>query len=123
MALKTVEVRVRHLTPLAILDLSGDITNQADADLRDAYAQASGMDPAAIVLNFTKVEYINSTGIALLVGILARARAEGRRVVVYGLTDHYTEIFQITRLADFMTLYPDEESAVSDLQASPDQEH
>jgi anti-anti-sigma factor len=118
MTLKTVEVRVRNLAPLAILDLGGDITNQAEADLGDAYTKAVATDPVAVVLNFTAVEYINSTGIALLVGLLARARKDNRRIVAYGVSDHYTEIFRITRLADFMTLYPDEEAAVSGLTST-----
>jgi anti-anti-sigma factor len=60
------------------------------------------------------VDYINSTGIALIVSLLAQARKSRQRLVVYGLSDHYVEIFQITRLADFMTIYPDEESALAE---------
>ena len=61
--------------------------------------------PAAIVLNFQEVDYINSTGIALIVGLLAQARKSHRQLVVYGLSEHYQEIFRITRLSDFMQIY------------------
>lgn len=115
MALRHVEVRVRHLTALAVIDLGGDISRQAEQELAAAYDEAVTYDPAAILLNFTDVDYINSTGIALLVGILARARAERRQVMACGLSDHYAEIFAITRLADFMTIYPDEEAAAGGL--------
>lgn len=118
MTLKTVEVRVRNLKQLAILDLGGDITSQAEGDLRAGYERATAVDPDAILLNFSTVEYINSTGIALLVALLARARAEGRTIVVYGLSEHYAEIFRITRLADFMTVYDDEEAAVRGLESA-----
>ena len=57
--------------------------------------------------------YINSTGIALIVGLLARARKSNRRLVVIGLSDHYVEIFHITRLVDFMSIYPDETSVLA----------
>ncbi len=50
------------------------------------------------------MSYINSTGIALIVGLLGRARADGVPVSACGLTDHYREIFEITRLSDFMTI-------------------
>ncbi len=119
MGTRMVEVRVRHLTPLAILDLGGDITSQAERDLAAAAEEALALDPAAILLNFTAVGYINSTGIALLVRLLARARGESRRVIAYGLSDHYTEIFRITRLADYLTLFADEEDAVRSLSAGP----
>lgn len=115
MATGLVEVRVRHLTALAVLDLGGDITSQAQQDLNAAYEEAVAIDPAAVLLNFGAVQYINSTGIALLVGILARARNEHRRVMACGLTPHYTEIFQVTRLADFMDLFDDEDDAIASL--------
>ena len=110
-----VEVRVRHLTALAVLDMGGDITSQAQDDLAAAYEEAMAIDPSAVLLNFKAVSYINSTGIALLVGILARARREHRKVLACGLTPHYVEIFQVTRLADFMDLFDNEEDAIAAL--------
>ncbi len=53
----------------------------------------------------------------LVVGLLARARKAQRRLAVCGLSDHYQEIFQITRLVDFMTIYPDETSLVAEVNA------
>jgi len=67
------------------------------------------------VLDFSAVDYINSTGIALIVSVLARARAERRKVVACGLSQHYREIFDITRLSDFIELFPDLDHAVSQL--------
>jgi anti-sigma B factor antagonist len=49
----------------------------------------------------------------LIVGLLAKARKLHCRLVVYGLNEHYLEIFNITRLSDFMAIYPDETSALS----------
>ena len=82
-----------------------------------AYTEAEGRNPATIVMNFGEVSYINSTGIALLVGLLARARKSKRRLLVYGLSPHYQEIFQITRLADFMSIYSDESSALANAKS------
>ena len=55
-------------------------------------------------LDFHDVAYINSTGIALVVRLLADARRDGRGVRAVGLTPHYVEIFRITRLSDFMDI-------------------
>jgi anti-anti-sigma regulatory factor len=49
----------------------------------------------------------------LIVGLMAQTRKNHRQLAVYGLSEHYVEIFQITRLTDFLTLYPDEASAVA----------
>ena len=112
MAVRHLEVEVRRESGGAVLDLRGEINGFAQEALDAAYGEAEAMDPEAILLNFEEVDYINSTGIALIVGLLARARAAKRRLVAYGLSDHYVEIFNITRLSDFVNVFPDEESAL-----------
>jgi anti-sigma B factor antagonist len=107
------EARVRERDGVAVVDLYGDIDAGADDALEHAYAVAKNGDAPTVLLNFADVEYINSTGIALIVGLLARARTDRTRVLSAGLSEHYREIFEITRLADFMELYPDEETAVA----------
>ena len=107
------EARVRHQPGIAIIDLLGEINSFADEGLNAAYAEASKQNPAAVLLNFAGVDYINSTGIALIVGLLAQARKSGRRLLTSGLSSHYVEIFQITRLADFMSIFADETSALA----------
>ena len=107
------EPRVRHQSGAAIIELNGTINGQAEQALGAAYDLATASGPSRIVLAFGGTEYINSTGIALIVGLLARARKEGRPVAAYGLNEHYRELFEITRLADFMRIVGDEAAAVA----------
>jgi anti-sigma B factor antagonist len=107
------ETHVRTQEGQAVIDLHGEINGTAEAALNTAYRTADQGNPAAIVLNFQGVDYMNSTGIALIVGLLAQARKSHRRLVVYGLSEHYQEIFRITRLSDFMQIYADEHSALA----------
>ncbi len=107
------DARVRPEGGSAIIDLTGDINSFADEALNEAYVEAEALDVETIMLNFSQVGYINSTGIALIVGLLAKARQTHRKLVTYGLSEHYLEIFHITRLSDFMTIVPDEESALA----------
>jgi anti-anti-sigma factor len=104
---------IRNQDSKAIIDLKGEINGLVEGDLNEAYKTAETFSSGTIVLNFNQVEYINSTGIALIVGLLAQARKNRRQLVVFGLSDHYQEIFSITRLSDFMKIYPDESSALS----------
>jgi anti-sigma B factor antagonist len=113
MAVRHLNVEVRLEPDVAVLDLMGEINGFAEEALNAAYAEADAKDTKTILLNFEGVDYINSTGIALIVGLLAKARVSKRRLVAYGLSDHYVEIFEITRLSDFMGVFPDEESAMS----------
>ena len=103
---------VRRQDRFAVIDLDGEINGTSEEALNRAYAQASSQNPAAVVLNFTKVDYINSTGIALIVGLLAQARKSKHPLMTYGLSSHYQEIFRITRLSDFMSMFADEASAL-----------
>lgn len=113
MQTKTLETNVRHLKNSAIIDLSGEIDGFAEQALNEAYEEAESQNPPSILLNFNNVDYINSTGIALIVSLLSRARKSERKISTFGLSDHYVEIFHITRLADFMGIYPDEVSALA----------
>ncbi len=99
----TATVRLENGAP--VLDLQGDINAYAEAALNAAYAEAEKTPAASVTLNFEKVDYINSTGIALIVGLLAKARAAHRAIIANGLTEHYREIFTITRLSDFMEIH------------------
>jgi anti-anti-sigma factor len=84
--------------------LQGRVDREAVGVLDAGYRAAASGAPGAVVLDFTGVEYINSTGIALIVGVLGAARADGRTIAAAGLTPHYQHIFAITRLSDFITV-------------------
>jgi anti-anti-sigma factor len=113
MATDELTVAVRYHAGVAVLDLAGDIDRDADAPLQSAYEGAVGAGATTVLLNFAGVAYINSTGIAVIVGLLARARKDRRPIRAFGLGEHYRRIFSITRLSDFIGLYPDEDSAVA----------
>jgi anti-anti-sigma factor len=104
---------IRQRNGAAVLDLSGDIDGNADPALRSLYHEAVSASPATVVLNFEGVGYINSTGIALIVGLLAEARRNHQTVLAIGLSPHYREIFQVTRLSDFMPMFSDEDAALA----------
>lgn len=100
-------------TTVVIIDLDGQLDGAAATSMERVYGGATSDGVTALVLDFGRVSYINSTGIALIVGLLARARADDVEVRVTGLSDHYRHIFEITRLADFLTFFDDESAALA----------
>jgi anti-sigma B factor antagonist len=88
----------------ARLAMRGDVDVFADEVLANAYAAAAAAGAGRVVLDFTQVDYINSTGIALIVRLLAEARRDHRTVIAEGLSEHYRDIFRITRLSDYLTI-------------------
>ena len=110
---QTLQTETHVSNGVSVIALHGDIDGGADATLQTAYDAATRQGAGAVLLNFGGVGYINSTGIALIVGLLAQARKDRRQLLACGLSDHYREIFEITRLSDFMTTYADETAAVA----------
>ncbi len=97
----------------AIIDVSGEITAASEGPLMEAYGAASGERTRAVILNFSGLEYMNSTGIGLLVTLLVRANRQRQRVLAYGLNDHYRQIFELTRLDEAITIHDSESDAVA----------
>ena len=104
---------------IARLTMHGDVDIAADETLADAYATAAAAGAERVVLDFTQVDYINSTGIALIVRLLAEARRDHRVVIAEGLSDHYREISRITRLSDYLTIADPEPATSVPEEAAP----
>jgi anti-sigma B factor antagonist len=110
----TVDMDVR--TPSAtvsIIDIRGEVTARSDAALTDAYDRACGDGTRAIVLNFSRLEYMNSSGIGLLVMLLVRANRKKQRLLAFGLNEHYRQIFNLTRLDEAIGIHDDETTALA----------
>ena len=105
---------VRFRDGAAVVDLPAQIDSTAETALNDAYAAAAGHGSKTVLLNFAGVDFLSSTGIALIVGMLARGRKDGRIIRASGLSDHYKEIFEITRLADYMPIFASEDAALNE---------
>jgi anti-sigma B factor antagonist len=113
MSTETAATDARRVGEIGIIDIRGDITADTEDVLMEAYNRASADGVRTIALNFTGLAYMNSGGIGLLVTLLVRANRQRQRLVAFGLTDHYREIFELTRLDEAIAIYPDEQQALA----------
>ena len=97
----------------SIIDIEGEVTAFAENVLMDAYTEASGGSTRYIILNFTGLEYMNSSGIGLLVTLLIRTNRQKQRLLTFGLNEHYRHILELTRLDEAMGIYATEAEAVA----------
>ena len=97
----------------AVIDIDGDLTGAAENVLMDAYTRADGAGARRIILNFAGLEYMNSTGIGLLVTLLIRVNRQGQRLMAVGLSEHYQHIFELTRLNEAIPVFDDEAAAIA----------
>ena len=111
------EAQVRQLPDLVVLDLHGDINSFAEKTLMDAYHQATDAGAKTIILNFDGLQYMNSSGIGLLVTLLVRINRAKQRLITYGLSDHYKHIFELTRLNDAIGIFDTEDQALKAAQS------
>jgi anti-sigma B factor antagonist len=97
---------------VSIVDIRGELTGAAEGALMDAYARAGGAGARAILLNFGGLEYMNSSGIGLLVTLLIRVNRQRQRLLSFGMSEHYRHIFELTRLDDAIGVYDTEAAAL-----------
>jgi len=109
-----VMMNTRRVDPTAsIIDIQGDVSALAEQVLMDAYMEASTSTTSAIILNFSELEYMNSSGIGLLVTLLIRVNRQKQRLLAFGLSQHYRTIFEITRLSEAIGIYDTEAQALA----------
>lgn len=110
-----ISTTVRKPDPaFSIIDIKGEVTGFAEDSLMDAFSQASnGKRTKSILFNFTDLDYMNSSGIGLLVTLLIRSQRQKQSLVAFGLSKHYQEIFRLTRLNEAISIYADESRAVA----------
>jgi anti-sigma B factor antagonist len=106
---------VREVSEVArVIEIKGDITAASEDVLMDAYNRASEPGVRAIVLSFAGLDYMNSGGIGLLVTLLVRAQRQRQRVLAFGLSDHYRQIFELTRLDEAVGIHDSEDEALEE---------
>jgi anti-anti-sigma factor len=107
----TIDVR-KVSDSVSVIDVKGELTAFAEDVLMQAYNQASERGARTIILNFEGLEYMSGSGTGLLVTLVKAAHREKQQLLIYGLSEHYRSIFQITRLDDAIAIYDSEEEAV-----------
>lgn len=109
-----VTMRVREMGNSAcVIDIHGEINAQAEPVLMNAYNTASASGARSILLNFGDLQYMNSSGIGLLVTLLIRVRRQNQRLAAFALNDHYRKIFELTRLDEAISIYASEADALA----------
>jgi len=112
--------RVDQLTspaghPVSVLRFEGDIASTSKDAVLGAYQTLPKATTKLVLLDFTKVDYINSSGIALVIQLLIEASNAGQKVSAFGLSPHFTKVFTMVGITKYATLFPDEAAALAAL--------
>ena len=98
---------------ISVLRFSGDISSTSKDSVLGAWQNVSGSGP--VLLDFSKVEYINSSGIALIIQVLMEADKTGQKVAAFGLTPHFQKVFTMVGIGKYAGLHKDQDTAAASL--------
>jgi len=112
-------VSIRHRDGVAIIDLVGDVTTFAEEKINNAYNSVTTEGAKQVLLNFRQNDYINSAGIAILIGVVTEVNRHGQKLAVSGLSQHFQKIFRMVGLAQYADIYQDEDEAIRGFAAAP----
>jgi len=108
-----IQISVRWENDTAVIDLLGDVTTFAEDSINQAYQSASSDGAMNIIFNFRENDYINSAGIAILIGVVTEARKRDQKLLMTGLSAHFQKIFRMVGLTQYADLYPSVEEALA----------
>jgi anti-sigma B factor antagonist len=113
---KMEEVQGGIAGPITALRFSGDITSTSKAAVLGTY---QGLPDTArrILIDFSKVEYLNSSGIALVIQLMIAANKKGQTIQTFGLTPHFQKVFTMVGITKYTKLHPDEPTACAAFMA------
>jgi anti-sigma B factor antagonist len=98
---------------ITCLRFAGDISSASKDAVVGTYQALDKDAHKRILLDFKGVEYLNSSGIALVIQVLMEANKSGQTVAICGLTPHFTKVFTMVGITKYATLYSDEAAALA----------
>jgi anti-sigma B factor antagonist len=99
---------------VTIVDLSGRITlGEASVVVRDVINDLMGNGNKKIVLNLAEVNYVDSSGIGVLVSSFSSVRKQGGELKLVNITKRIRDLLQITKLYSLFDIKDDEATAVA----------
>ncbi|WP_263366811.1 STAS domain-containing protein [Edaphobacter bradus] len=113
---KMEEVQCSSGVTATVLRFSGDITSASKAAVLGTY-QGMAEGTKNILLDFSNVEYLNSSGIALIIQMMIAAGKSGQSIQTFGLSPHFQKVFAMVGITKYTKLHPDEKSACAAFSA------
>jgi anti-sigma B factor antagonist len=110
---KVDEILAADGRPVTVLRFIGDISSSSRDTVLGTYEGVVKSRP--VLIDFSKVEYINSSGIALVIQMLMEANKVEQKIAAFGLTPHFQKVFTMVGITKYAALHRDEATAVASL--------
>jgi|SRR5271165_1250695 len=106
-------VEIEKHGDICLLRLHGRFATGKDSSyLRGKSDEIKNSNCSKVLADFSEVEYLDSTGIGFLIGIYTSVtKSPAGQFVLCNLNRRVREVLELTRLANVMPIYPNEEAA------------
>ena len=111
-------IEKRTIDGVCIIELRGDVNSDGDAVIKGAYHEAVDAGIKTILFNMSKTEYINTSGISVLIAVVMEAKKSGHKILVAGVSPHYKKVFDLVRFSVYVTMFDTEEAALASVKTS-----
>jgi anti-sigma B factor antagonist len=101
-----------------VLRLSGELDLNSVPDVRRSIRGLIDEGLVNFIINLTDLDFIDSSGLGVLVGGLARVREKQGEIKITCASKRIIRIFEMTRLTQLFELYPTEEEAARSFRIS-----
>jgi anti-anti-sigma factor len=92
---------------LVYVALRGELDLSTVAKVQDELRRAEASGPPLVVLDLSKLTFLDSTGLRCVITADERAREQGRRFVIVRGPDPVQRVFSITRLEEHLEIVDD----------------
>ncbi|MCA1658722.1 MAG: STAS domain-containing protein [Verrucomicrobiaceae bacterium] len=96
-----------------VLPLEGEIDLDVSPRIAASLQEIIKRKPKTLVVDLTKVSYIDSSGLAVLIEAMQNVEKNGGKFALAGLQESVRPIFEIARLDQVFRIYPDAGAALA----------
>jgi anti-sigma B factor antagonist len=106
------EIMMREENGVVVLSLKGRLDLASGAGLKDKIKALLDKEKKLLHLNLAEVDFINSSGLGVLVSVMKEARLNKGRLTLSDLATYVQEIFEITQLSHIFEIFKTEAEAL-----------
>ena len=110
------DIQTQEKNNVYTLSLKGRLDLSSGAGLKEKVKSLMAENHNTIHLNLKEVDFINSSGLGVLVSIMKEIRLQKGRLTLSNLASYVQEIFEITQLSHIFEIYESEEEAIGSYQ-------
>lgn len=110
------DISLKEVGNGAVLSLNGRLDLTSGAALKQEVKKLFERNITTIHLNLAKVDFINSSGLGVLVSIMKEVRVTKGRLTLSDLASYVQEIFDITQLSHIFEIFDTEQDALATFQ-------